>query len=333
MVAAVAVLNVVVGLLVELFDAGFLRGIGAGWPSVLAGLVYAVLAWFVRGRSVVALGIAVVLFVVDGLFVMASAAQGGGTPPVGGLVARVFFLIPMLRGFPAIRELARPRRRPGPSRTAAGPARPAPRTPGPTAASSPSSASPALTAPVAHVLSGDAERQRLRLTERLNTGPAPTVLGRGAVSMKGQASVDAAAAALRFLAHKCEIGEAGLRFTTREGRVRDVGWSGIGRIVARQLPPDPPWDAGLLVDVVAYLDGRWEPLRLFTTTLVNFAALGGETSTSRMDNLRRLARHVRERQPTVALDDDTLAFVEGKPPARLLSTTQLAAYDAVYGPA
>jgi hypothetical protein len=183
------------------------------------------------------------------------------------------------------------------------------------------------------VLSGDAERQRLRLTERLNTGPAPTVLGRGAVSMKGRASVDAAAAALRFLAHKCEIGETGLRFTTREGRVRDVGWSGIGRIVARQLPPDPPWDAGLLVDVVAYLDGRWEPLRLFTTTLVNFAALGGEASTSRMDNLRRLARHVRERQPTVALDDDTLAFVEGKPPARLVSTTQLAAYDAVYGPA
>lgn len=88
MVAAVAVLNVVVGLLVELFDAGFLRGIGAGWPSVLAGLVYAVLAWFVRGRSVVALGIAVVLFVVDGLFVMASAAQGGGTPPVGGGAAR-----------------------------------------------------------------------------------------------------------------------------------------------------------------------------------------------------------------------------------------------------
>lgn len=328
MVAAVAVLNVVVGLLVELFDAGFLRGIGAGWPSVFAGLVYAVLAWFVRGRSVVALGIAVVLFVVDGLFVMASAAQAGGTPPVGGLVARVFFLIPMLRGFPAIRKLAQPRRRPGPSRTAAGPARPAPRTPGPTAASS---ASPALTAPVVHVLSGDAERQRLRLTERLNAGPAPTVLGRGAVSMKGQASVDAAAAALRFLAHKCEIGETGLRFTTREGRVRDVGWSGIGRIVARQLPPDPPWDAGLLVDVVAYLDGRWEPLRLFTTTLVNFAALAGEASTSRMDNLRRLARHVRERHPTVALDEDTLAFVEGKPPARLASTTQLAAYDAVYG--
>ena len=323
MVAAVAALNVAVGLLVELFDADFLRGIGAGWPSVLSGLVYGVLAWFVRGRSLVALGIAVGLFVVDGILVMASATAAGGTPPVGGLVARAFLLIPMLRGFPALRELGRPRpRRVVPRAASAGP-RPAAR---------PAAPAPTASGPAVRVLSGDAERQRLQMTERLNTGPAPTVLGRGPISMRGQASVDAAAAALRFLAHKCEIGEAGLRVTTREGRAREVAWSGIGRIVARQLPPDPPWEAGLLLDIVAYLDGRWEPLRLFTTTLVNFAALGGQASTSRMENLRRLARHVRERQPTVALDDDTLAFVEGtKPPARLVSTTQLAEYDAVYG--
>ena len=325
MVAAVAVLNVVVGLLVEVFDLGFLRGIGAGWPSVFAGLVYAVLAWFVRGRSTVALGIAVALFVLDGLFVMVSATQAGRTPPVGGIVARAFLLIPMLRGFPALRELGRPRRRRAVPRAASAGARPAARQTGP---------APAAPGPAARVLSGDAERQRLKMTERLNTGPAPTVLGRGAVSMKGQASVDAAAKALRFLARKCEIAEAGLRVTTPEGRAHEVPWSGIGRIVARQLPPDPPWEAGLFLDIVAHIDGRWQPLRLFTTTLVNFAALGGEASTSRMDNLRRLARHLRERQPTVALDDDTLAFVEGtKPPARLVNTTQLAEYDSVYGPA
>ena len=37
----------------------FLRAIGAGWASVISGIVYGVLAWFVRGRSLVALGIAV----------------------------------------------------------------------------------------------------------------------------------------------------------------------------------------------------------------------------------------------------------------------------------
>lgn len=59
MVAAVAILNLVVGLLVELFDAKFLRGIGAGWPSVFEALIYGALAFFVRGRSRVALGLAV----------------------------------------------------------------------------------------------------------------------------------------------------------------------------------------------------------------------------------------------------------------------------------
>jgi hypothetical protein len=314
---------------VEATGAGFLRAIGAGWPSVLSGLVYAVLAWFVRARSVMALGIAVALFVLDGAFVLVSAAEATGTPPVAGLVARAFFLIPMLRGFPALRALARPRRRRAPPRAA-------PTRPSAVPASAPTApaAGAGAAAPPARVLSGDAERQRLQMTTRLNPGPAPTVLGRGPITMKGQASVDAAAAALRFLAHKLEIGAAGLRVTTREGRVHEVPWSGIGRIVARQLPPDPPWDAGLLVDFVAFLDGRWQPLRLFTTTLVNFMALGGESSTSRLENLRRLARHVRERHPAVALDDATAAFLDaGKPPTRFVSTTELAEYDAVYGPA
>jgi hypothetical protein len=119
--------------------------------------------------------------------------------------------------------------------------------------------------------------------------------------------------------------------TTREGRSRDVAWSGIGRVVARQLPPDPPWDAGLLLDLVAWLDGRWEPIRVFTTTIVKLAALEG-APTSRTDTLRRLVRHVRERHPAVAVDDETLAFAEGRPPARFVSMTQLAEYDAGYGP-
>ena len=37
MVAAIAGLNVAIGLLVEVFDIGFLRAIGAGWASVVSG--------------------------------------------------------------------------------------------------------------------------------------------------------------------------------------------------------------------------------------------------------------------------------------------------------
>ena len=111
MVLAVAGLNVVVGLLVETTGADFLRSIGAGWPSVLSGIVYGVLAWFVRARSRVALGIAVALFILDGVFVLIGAAQATGSPPVGGLIARAFLLVPMLRGFPALQALAQPRHR------------------------------------------------------------------------------------------------------------------------------------------------------------------------------------------------------------------------------
>jgi len=322
-IAAVAVLNVVVGVLVEATGADFLRGIGAGWPSVAAGVVYGILAWLARGRSIVALGIAIALFALDGVFVLVSAAQAGSNP-VSGLFVRVFLLVPMLRGLPALGELRRrPKQRP--------PSRPAARLPvRPAAAPAARPAAP----PAVRVLSGDAERQRLHMTGRLDTGPAPTALGRGPVSMKGKASVDTAAAALRFLARKVEILDSGLRVTTREGRVRETTWDTIGRVVARQLPPDPPWDSGLLVDVVAYLDARWEPLRVFTTTLVNVAALPGGASTSRTENLRRLVRHVRERNPAVALDSDTVAFADGaRPPARFASLSQLAEYDAGYGPA
>jgi hypothetical protein len=322
MVLAVAILNLAIGLLVELFDVTFLRAIGAGWGSVLSGLVYGVLAFFVRGKSLVALGLAVGLFVLDGIFVLVAGAQGPGNPPVGSLVARVFFLIPMVRGFAAIRELDQPRRvRPSsPARTAAAPSRPA------------ASTAVASAAAPARRLTGEAEKRRLQMTERIGTGPAPTVAARGGISMKAQAATDAAASALRFLAHKCEIGEAGLHVTLPSGQGRDVPWADIGRIVARQLPPDPPWDSGVILDLVAYVGGRWEPVRVFGTTIVNYGALSGGASTSRLDNLRRFARHVRERHPAVAVDDETLGFLESqKAPARFVNMTQFTEYDALYG--
>ena len=149
--------------------------------------------------------------------------------------------------------------------------------------------------------------------------------------MKARASVDAAASALRFVAVRCEVRDEGLRVTRASGDQRDVAWARVGRLVIRQLPPDPPWEAGNLCDLVCEIDGRWEPVRIFGPTIVNYAALPGPASTSRLDNLRRLARHVRERNPALAIDDDTLGFVEGRtPPPRLVNTTELARYEAAY---
>ena len=174
-------------------------------------------------------------------------------------MARVFFLIPMVRGFSAIRELDQPRRvRPS------SPGRPA-------AASSPPVASTPIASAVvpARRLSGEAGKRRLQMTERIGV---------------------------------------------------------------RQLPPDPPGDSGVILDLVAYVGGRWEPARVFGTRIVNYGALSGGASTARLENLRRFARHVSERHPAVAVDEETLGFLESqKAPARSVNMTQFTEYDALYG--
>lgn len=87
------------------------------------------------------------------------------------------------------------------------------------------------------MLGGEGEKRRLQMTERVAPAPAPTVVGRGPAAMKGKASPDAVKGALRFVAHKCEIGEAGLHVTLPNGQKRDIAWTQIARVVVRQLPP------------------------------------------------------------------------------------------------
>ncbi len=319
MIFVIAALNVGVGLLGALTGAAFFLSLGIGWASVLTGIVYAILGLFVKRGSIVALGLAVGLFVLDGIALLASGAPGS-SPPVGGLVARLFFLLPMLRGFSALRELkeappARPTRR----------ARPSPASERPPARA-PAAASPA---PV-RTLTGDAEKRRLQMTERVGATSA-TNMRRPSIG-GGQPSTETVAQALRFTAHKCEIVDGGLRVTSAPGKTRDVRWSEVGRLVVRQLPPDPPWDAAVLLDVVALVDGtRWEPVRIFLTTFVNYAALAEGASTSRLENIRNLTRLLRDRNPGVALDPETTAFLDGKgAPARFANMTQFAEYDSHY---
>ena len=133
---------------------------------------------------------------------------------------------------------------------------------------------------------GEAEKRRLQMTGQV-AAPKPTVTAHRSISIKSTTSTDAAASAFRFLAHKCQIDEAGSHVTLPSGQPREVPWTDVGRIVVRQLPPDPPWDSGVILDLIAFVGGRWEPVRVFGTTLVNYTVLAGGASTSRLDNLRR----------------------------------------------
>lgn len=320
---AIAALNAVIGAIAGAFGVEALHDLGIGWPTLVAAAVYAALGWLVSRRHAAALMAAMALFVADGVFTVALAARAGATPPVGGILMRVFFLMPMFRGLGAIRALAeppqpRPRsQRPSPAGSPRGGGSAAPH-----ATSTPATPSPHPPSPVARVLSGEAEKKRLALTER-QAAPAPTVAGRRRET-KGPAGVDAAKKSLRFIAHKVEFTDAGLRVTETSGARRDVPFADVARVFARQLPPDPPWDAAMFVDIVP---SAGDPVRVFGTTTVNYASLGG-SSTSRLENTRRLVGFLREKCPGAALDDATRAFAEGpKVPLKFANMTQFLEYD------
>jgi hypothetical protein len=102
MIAFVAAVNVVLGLVGCFVESDVLRGLGAGLGMVIEGLIYAVLAAWLRLRhSVIALGLAVGLFIVDSILVVVAHAP---TNPAA-LVTRFFILVPMCGGFSALRQL------------------------------------------------------------------------------------------------------------------------------------------------------------------------------------------------------------------------------------
>ena len=81
------------------------------------GAIYAILGWQTSKRSQVALGLGIALFALDTILLVVGSASGHN-PPTGGLIARIFFFVPLVKGFGALREL-RAAARPAPSSTAA----------------------------------------------------------------------------------------------------------------------------------------------------------------------------------------------------------------------
>lgn len=101
----IAGLNIVLGLISFLFNVELLRQMGIGFGSILFGLVYLVLGFFVQRRSSVALVLAIIIFALDGILGVFFASMQGYTPSGAGIVARIFLLIPMGQGFGAIKAL------------------------------------------------------------------------------------------------------------------------------------------------------------------------------------------------------------------------------------
>jgi hypothetical protein len=75
------------------------------WDGVVVGAILGVLGFFTMQRSRIALGIAMALYALNGVMVIAETAAANGTPAIGGIFMRVIFLTAMWRGFKAMGEL------------------------------------------------------------------------------------------------------------------------------------------------------------------------------------------------------------------------------------
>jgi hypothetical protein len=93
----IAGLNLVLGLVAELGQVEMLLGLGLGWIAVGFGAVFAGLGVATHRGSRVALWIAIVLFAADGALGLYGVMDAGGTPPIGGLIFRVFIIVAMVK--------------------------------------------------------------------------------------------------------------------------------------------------------------------------------------------------------------------------------------------
>ena len=102
----IAALNLALGLVAELGHVGVLQRFGLGWPSVGFGALFVVLGVLVwKARSRIALVLGIVIFAVDGVVGIYHAMELMGpnhSPPMGGIIMRVFLLLPMINGVKAL---------------------------------------------------------------------------------------------------------------------------------------------------------------------------------------------------------------------------------------
>ncbi len=90
--------NLILGIIAGLFQVDFLLELGIGIYSIITGGVYLLLAFFVQKRSALALGLATGLYAVETAL---SLTTGFST----GVIVRIFFILFMVQGFKAIKEL------------------------------------------------------------------------------------------------------------------------------------------------------------------------------------------------------------------------------------
>lgn len=105
-------LNLVLGVL-AVAGVEILQRIGLGLATIVLGAIYLLLAFFTGRRSRFALGLAMVIYGLDGAagLILAAMESTGGSPPIGGLFVRIAILMSMGRAYAAL-SVALPKEQP-----------------------------------------------------------------------------------------------------------------------------------------------------------------------------------------------------------------------------
>ena len=164
--------------------------------------------------------------------------------------------------------------------------------------------------PIKEVVHVDAPAARRRSTRPIYTSPP---------------GFDAGRQALRFVVAEATISDSGLAGTLEDHHPFDLPWSVFVRAAARQLPPGPPFDRTIVVDLIT---AGGSPLRFLASTRVNYAALPGGAAPASRENLRKLIAHAMNRHAGCVVEPDSAEFFSGaREPPVCASLKQFVTYD------
>ena len=304
------------GLIAELFEVRFLKGLGLGWTSILFGILFFVCAHYTKRRSMIALGLAIGLYSLDALLFLIQMLSLNVPSGSGGFLFRVLMVWIMVRGIHAIRDLNKQAKTTpasgivSTSRSRSSISVPAPGTGMPVSIIS----GPKPVSFVPH--QGKANPNENVKRELLSKSLTPDVLN------------------LRFVAYRCEISADKFKVVYPNATQKELKWFEVGSLVIRQLPFQTPWEGKLLLDVLPVAVGveKIQPVRILSSTYVNYAFLPQGQSASTKENIRRLSNFILSQNRSIFIDPGTDYFVHaGQPPVRFLSMSQFTEYDSRYG--
>jgi hypothetical protein len=103
----IAFINIFFGILSFFVKISYLEPFNLGIYNVLFGLIFLLLGYFVQRKSAPALVLALLILILDGFAGIILAIRSGSYLVIGSLLARIYFITPMVMGVDAILAIKR----------------------------------------------------------------------------------------------------------------------------------------------------------------------------------------------------------------------------------